>query len=56
MLIDEPELHLNAEWHSQFIRYLYKLAPHNQYIIATHSQYIAESVEPYQRLLLEINS
>lgn len=56
VLIDEPELHLNAEWHSQFIRYLYKLAPHNQYIIATHSQYIAESVEPYQRLLLEINS
>ena len=52
VLIDEPELHLNAEWHRQFISNLYKLAPHNQYIIATHSQYIVESVDADRRILL----
>ena len=52
VLIDEPELHLNAEWHRQFINNLHKLAPHNQYIIATHSQYIVESVDADRRILL----
>ena len=44
VLIDEPELHLNRSWHDDFIRELGKLAPQNQYIIATHSGRIAESV------------
>lgn len=52
VLIDEPELHLNAEWHSDFIWQLHKLAPHNQYILATHSEEIFRSVEPHQRVFL----
>lgn len=52
VLIDEPELHLNAEWHGDLIRQLHLLAPHNQYIIATHSERIAASVPEEQRALL----
>ncbi|MCU4764617.1 ATP-binding protein [Bacillus cereus] len=52
ILIDEPELHLNTEWHKSFIRYLHKLAPFNQYIIATHSKEIFASVSEKNRLLL----
>jgi AAA15 family ATPase/GTPase len=50
VLIDEPELHLNAEWQVGFIETLRKLAPHNQYIITTHSQHITGSV-PTDRCL-----
>ncbi len=52
VLIDEPELHLNAEWHRRFIRQLYKLVPNNQYIIATHSEGIFASVDADRRILL----
>jgi predicted ATP-dependent endonuclease of OLD family len=52
VLIDEPELHLNAEWHSQFIHDLAKINPKNQYIIATHSEQIFESVDKEQRIML----
>lgn len=52
VLIDEPELHLNAEWAIQFIRSLRNMAPNNQYIISTHSEEVFASVEPYQRILL----
>jgi len=52
VLIDEPELHLNAEWHRRFIHNLYQLAPNNQYIIATHSEDIFASVESDRRILL----
>lgn len=52
VLIDEPELHLNAEWHRKFIRHLYKLVPDNQYILATHSQDIFASVEKERRVLI----
>lgn len=52
ILIDEPELHLNSQWHRRLIRQLYKLAPKNQYIIATHSQEIMDSVDSSQRILL----
>ncbi len=53
VLIDEPELHLNAEWHRGFIRQLAKLQPNNQYIIATHSEHIFDSVDERNRLLLQ---
>jgi predicted ATPase len=53
VLIDEPELHLNAEWHRGFIRRLSKLQPLNQYIIATHSEHVFDSVDEGNRLLLE---
>ncbi|MGB8954051.1 MAG: AAA family ATPase [Tumebacillaceae bacterium] len=53
VLIDEPELHLNSEWHRKFVQYLTKLAPQNQYILATHSEDIFASVDPDRRILLE---
>ena len=52
VFIDEPELHLNMQWHSGFISALTRMAPKNQYIIATHSEYIMDSVEKYQRILI----
>jgi predicted ATPase len=52
VLIDEPELHLNAEWHGDFVRQLHKLAPRNQYILATHSEEIFRSVDEEYRALL----
>lgn len=54
VLIDEPELHLNAEWHRKFIRMLFELGPENQYIITTHSQVIFGSVDSDRRILLEV--
>lgn len=53
ILIDEPELHLNAEWQMKFIHTLNKLAPQNQYIFATHSENVFSSVEPEYRILLK---
>jgi predicted ATP-binding protein involved in virulence len=52
VLIDEPELHLNAEWHGDFVRQLYKLAPQNQYILATHSEEMFRSVDEEYRAVL----
>jgi predicted ATPase len=52
VLIDEPELHLNAEWHGDFVRQLYKLAPQNQYILATHSEEMFRSVDEDYRAVL----
>jgi hypothetical protein len=53
VLIDEPELHLNAEWQRIFVHQLAKLAPNNQYILATHSEEIFSSVPEDRRLMLE---
>ncbi len=53
ILIDEPELHLNAEWHHSFVNSLYELAPENQYLLATHSEDIAASVEKERRILFQ---
>ena len=55
VLIDGPELHLNAHWHKEFINNMISLAPHNQYIIATHSTDIMDSVPERHRLLLSKN-
>ena len=56
ILIDEPELHLNAEWHGDFVEQLRKLAPHNQYILATHSEEIFRSVDESRRAVLVPNN
>lgn len=53
VLIDEPELHLNAEWQRLFVRTLWSLAPWNQYIMATHSEEVFGSVTEDRRLLLQ---
>ncbi|GAB4278385.1 MAG: hypothetical protein Kow0029_21600 [Candidatus Rifleibacteriota bacterium] len=52
VFIDEPELHLNAQWHRSFVKKLVGLAPQNQYIMATHSEDIMDSVNEDQRVLL----
>ena len=52
VLIDEPELHLNVQWHRDFIQQVHELAPANQYIVATHSEDIFASVDSDRRLLL----
>ena len=52
VLIDEPELHLNAEWHGDFVRQLYQLAPYNQYVLATHSEEMFRSVDERHRAVL----
>ncbi len=54
VLIDEPELHLNAEWHIDFISKITELSPRNQYIISTHSEDIFSSVSADRRVLLEM--
>ena len=53
VLIDEPELHLNAEWQRIFVRKLADMAPKNQYIFATHSEEIFGSVTEDRRLVLQ---
>ena len=55
VFIDEPELHLNAQWHRRFVKSLASLAPQNQYIIATHSEDIMDSVSEDRRALLSID-
>ncbi|MDA3787024.1 MAG: AAA family ATPase [Desulfobacula sp.] len=52
VFIDEPELHLNAQWHRSFVKRLMELAPENQYIIATHSEDVMDSVDEDRRILL----
>ncbi|MBF0612367.1 MAG: AAA family ATPase [Magnetococcales bacterium] len=53
VLIDEPELHLNLEWHRHFVQQLVKLVPENQYILATHSEDVFDSVDQDRRILLQ---
>jgi hypothetical protein len=52
VFIDEPELHLNAQWHRSFVKNLIGLVPENQYIIATHSEDVMDSVDEDRRVLL----
>ncbi len=52
VLIDEPELHLNVEWHGDFVEQLRRLAPRNQYILATHSEEFFRSVDEPRRMVL----
>ena len=53
VLIDEPELHLNAEWHRPFMNWLTKNLPLNQYIFATHSLFFCEYVLDQQIIILK---
>ena len=52
VFIDEPELHLNAQWHRSFVKKLVSLSPQNQYIMATHSEDVMDSVNEDRRVLL----
>lgn len=53
ILIDEPELHLNAEWHRMFMRRLLHLAPSSQFIVATHSEDVFGFAPPDRRVILK---
>lgn len=55
VLIDEPELHLNPEWHKKILHDLHSIAPWNQYIVATHSEHVFDAVDEDRRVILTGN-
>ena len=52
VLIDETELHINAQLHRNFVKNMINIAPQNQYIIATHSEDVMDSVSEDRRALI----
>jgi energy-coupling factor transporter ATP-binding protein EcfA2 len=49
VFIDEPELHLDPQWHRLIMRSLRKLQPRVQLIVATHSPEIYDAAASYER-------
>ena len=52
VFIDEPELHLDPQWHALVIRSLMRLQPRAQFIVATHSPEIYDAAMSYERHFL----
>ena len=52
IFIDEPELHLDPQWHALLLREMRRFLPNAQFIVATHSPQIASSVRSDQRFFL----
>lgn len=52
VLIDEPELHLDPQWHRQMLRAIQTFLPKAQVIAATHSPQVYDSVFSFQRHFL----
>jgi len=52
IFIDEPELHLDPQWHRLFIKTLVELQPRAQFIVATHSPEIYDAARSYERHFL----
>jgi ABC-type transport system involved in cytochrome c biogenesis ATPase subunit len=52
IFIDEPELHLDPQWHSLLLRRLLRLQPRAQLIVATHSPEIYDAAASYERHFL----
>lgn len=52
VFIDEPELHLDPQWHRPILRTLMKLQPKAQFIVATHSPEIYDAAQSYERHFL----
>ena len=52
VFIDEPELHLDPQWHRSILRCLMKLQPHAQFMVATHSPEIYDEARSYERHFL----
>jgi predicted ATPase len=50
--IDEPELHLDPQWHRLILRALRMLRPETQLIVGTHSPEIYEAVLSHERHFL----
>jgi energy-coupling factor transporter ATP-binding protein EcfA2 len=49
VLIDEPELHLDPQWHAPVVRALMCLQPKAQFIVATHSPTVYDAAMSYER-------
>jgi AAA domain, putative AbiEii toxin, Type IV TA system/AAA domain len=49
IFIDEPELHLDPQWHRPILRSLMQLQPHAQLVVATHSPEIYDAAASYER-------
>ncbi len=52
VFIDEPELHLDPQWHGPILRALMSLQPRAQFLIATHSPAIYAAAASYERHFL----
>ncbi|MDY3553935.1 ATP-binding protein [Gemmata sp. JC717] len=52
LVIDEPELHLDPQWHALMIRAIRRFLPSAQLLIATHSPKVFDSVMSFQRHFL----
>jgi predicted ATPase len=52
IFIDEPELHLDPQWHRLILRTLRRLQPRAQLIVATHSPEIYDAAASYERHFL----
>jgi DNA repair ATPase RecN len=52
VFIDEPELHLDPQWHALIVRSLMELQPKAQFIVATHSPEIYDAAMSYERHFL----
>lgn len=52
LCIDEPELHLDPQWHRLIVRALQMLYPETQLILGTHSPEIYDAVLSHQRHFL----
>ncbi len=52
VIIDEPELHLDPQWHTPIVRALMDLQPNAQFLVATHSPEIYDAARTYERHFL----
>ena len=52
VFIDEPELHLDPQWHAPIVRALMDLQPKAQFLVATHSPGIYDAARSYERHFL----
>ena len=52
VFIDEPELHLDPQWHTPIVRALMRLQPKAQFIMATHSLTVYDAAMSYERHFL----
>ena len=52
VFIDEPELHIDSDWHAVMLRLLMRMQPKAQFIVATHSRAIYAAALSYERHFL----
>jgi energy-coupling factor transporter ATP-binding protein EcfA2 len=52
LVIDEPELHLDPQWHVPLLNVIRRMLPNTQVIVGTHSGRIYDSVFSFQRHFL----